>query len=499
MLIKDHSAEITINMRFLRVLIILWIISCLSYSALARGKTRSSPIYGKENLATEISRAINAAGSNAVVGIHIKSMKNGDILYRRNEKSTFDPASTLKILTAEAALLYLGPQYKFTTRFYTDAKSLDDGVLNGNLYLVHSGDPTLTYDALINLMVALKSAQIQQITGSVFIDTTAYDQVNYGPGWVWNDKNYCYAAPINASIIDRNCLSFRIAPGKAAGRPANIIQSPRYYYSGIQNFVTTKPSWARKSCYIRLEKTSNSSIALSGCMPKGHYAQGVTTVITDITDYNRSLVRNLFTQYGIRIGGTVTMGGTPANLPIVASHESKPLYVLINEMLKKSDNIIAGSLFKKIGALYTGQPGSWGNGSSAVSEILSKNAGVNTWRMDILDGSGLSHYNRITPTQMIDVLDFAYHNSNTNYEFLSALPVAGVDGTLKHRMRNIARRVRAKTGTTSGVSSLAGYVISRDREPFAFVIMINGREGYGWKYREVEDIIVSAVANYSRG
>src|SRR5262249_31002082 len=153
---------------------------------------------------------------------------------------------------------------------------------------------------------------------------------------------------------------------------------------------------------------------------------------------------------------------------------------LINEMLKKSDNVIAGAIFKKLGQLYTHRPGSWENGSLAVSEILSKRAGVDTTGLRILDGSGLSPDNLAKPAQMMQVLNFAYHHDLTSDPFISALPIAGIDGTLKHRMGNIARKVRAKTGTISGVVSLAGYATSADKEPLAFVIIINGTRGMAW-------------------
>ncbi len=119
-------------------------------------------------------------------------------------------------------------------------------------------------------------------------------------------------------------------------------------------------------------------------------------------------------------------------------------------MLKRSDNVIAGALFKKLGQLYTNRPGSWENGSLAVSQILANQAGVKTSGMRLMDGSGLSINNLATPAQFMQVLQFAYSNPKTSEHFISALPITGVDGTLKRRMGNIPRRIRAKTGTISG-------------------------------------------------
>jgi D-alanyl-D-alanine carboxypeptidase/D-alanyl-D-alanine-endopeptidase (penicillin-binding protein 4) len=482
-------------------IIIFWVILLLCSSLQARIKFRSEPIYGIQNLTAEINRIIYNTDPNATVGIHIKSMKYGDTLYAKNEQRLLVPASIVKIFTAEAALLYLGPEFKFPTRFFTDAQATNtnNGVLNGNVYIVHSGDPSLTYNDISEMMSSLKSQQIQRINGNVYIDNSAYDQNNFGPGWEQDDTRFCYAAPINASIINRNCLSFKIAPAKRPGYLANIIRNPNFYTGNIYNSVTTKKHRAR-ACYIRVNKDANNTISLSGCVPKGHYAQGVSTVISNVVQYNRSLLHSLFERFGILVGGDIVSGVAPYHSSLLASHESKPLPVLIKEMLKKSDNIIAGSLFKKIGELYTEQPGSWKNGSLAVKAILAKKAAIDTSQMNIMDGSGISPENRIKPIQMMQVLEFAYHHTPTNSAFVSALPLAGVDGTLKRRLYNVSRKVRAKTGTLAerGVVSLAGYTITKDKEPVGFVIIVNGRRGYDWKYRAMEDKIVTALANYQR-
>ncbi|EKD72483.1 MAG: D-alanyl-D-alanine carboxypeptidase/D-alanyl-D-alanine-endopeptidase [uncultured bacterium] len=459
--------------------------------------THARPIYGTQNLVAQINQIISSADSNASIGIQIKSMKYGDMFYTRNEQRIFVPASILKILTAEAALAFLGPEYKFTTKVLTNAQATSNGIIDGDLYLVHSGDPSLTYYDLTDLMVVLKEQQVQTINGNIYIDNTAYDQDNLGPGWLEKDTRYCYAAPINASIINHNCISLGITPAKTSGRTATIVESPRYFYAGIRNTVITKSAKTR-SCRFSLNIMDDNSIALDGCMAAGHYSRGASVVIPNIIKYNESLLTHLFKRFNIRVAGDIKPKAAPTDLFPLAIHNSKPLHILINEMLKKSDNIIAGSLLKKMGELYSNQPGSWQNGGNAIKQILAQKAYVNTAQMNVIDGSGLSRDNQVTPSQMMQALDFAFHNYSTNYEFISSLPIAGVDGTLKNRLKNIAWKVRAKTGTMAGVASLAGYVVSKDREPIAFVIIVNGHNGNIWKYREIEDKIVTALANYTR-
>lgn len=459
---------------------------------------RPRPIYGTSQLLYRINYLVNTE-TTAAVAVYIKSMRTGEDIYRRNIYNPFIPASTLKIFTAEAALIFLGSDFRFVTRLYTDAASINDGILQGNLYIELSGDPSLTYYDLADLMQLLQSQGVYAIKGNVYIDNTAYDQNYYGPGWEYEDKNYCYAAPISAGIINHNCYSFSVSPAKNVGAPAQIVTSNRYFYPLIHNSVVTVAAKKNKTnCAIRLATNADSSISVAGCMPNGPVAWGVSYVVSDVSAYDRALFKNLIQQFGIRIIGNVANGKKPANLTLVAEHASKPLHALINEMLKKSDNVIAGALFKKLGQLYNNRTATWENSSIAVAQILSKNMGLNLAGLRLLDGSGLSPSNLTTPAQMMQILDYAYHDYDTSYPFISSLPIAGVDGTLKHRMSNIAKRVRAKTGTISGVVTLSGYVLSADREPFAFVIMINGSKGYGNRYRGIEDAIATALSQFRR-
>ena len=457
----------------------------------------ASGVYGRDQLANHLNGFINENKDSADIGVYVKSMKNGDLLYARNIYQPLTPASTLKVLTAEAALLFLKPEYRFSTQLLTDAKSIKDGILQGNLYIVLSGDPSLTYNDLIDLLLNLKTYQIKGIAGNIYIDGTAYDDHYFGPDWIVKDKNYCYGAPISASIINHNCLPIRVLPSKITGQIAEVETSPNFFYPTIRNTVVTKPNHTR-ACGLHFSSDLNSGIGIDGCMSKGRDPFGISYVVTDIPEYNRALFGGVLNQLSVKVQGKVLFGKAPKNISLIAYHASEPLTDLITDMLKKSDNIIAGALFKKVGQLYTQQPGSWENGSFAVSQILSKRAGVNTSRSRILDGSGLSPSNLTTPLQMMQVLEFAYHHTPTTDAFVSALPIAGIDGTLKHRMGNIAYKVRAKTGTISGVVALVGYVTSANREILAFVIMINGNKGLTWKYKEMEDNIATALTRYKR-
>ena len=140
-------------------------------------------VRGGNQLWGQLNYIINtvAAESGADIGVYVKSMKHGDRLYSRNIDRSLTPASTLKVMTAEAALIFLKPEYRFSTQLLTDAQVIKDGVLQGNLYVVLGGDPSLTYNDLVDLILNLRNQEISGLTGNVYIDDTAYDQSFYGP------------------------------------------------------------------------------------------------------------------------------------------------------------------------------------------------------------------------------------------------------------------------------------------------------------------------------
>lgn len=455
---------------------------------------QASYVYGKKQLANALDRITQINPLQTQIGVYVKSMKDGDTLYAKNINKAMVPASTLKIFTAEASLIFLGPDYRFSTQLLTDAKEIKNGVLKGNLYIILSGDPTLTYYDLIDLFQSLKSKQIHSIQGNVYIDQSAYDKRFYGPGWDAEDKAYCYAAPISASIINKNCLLLKVNSSQKIGNKAEIVTYPKYFYPNVKNSVQTK-SKAARACSPQLLPYPNNILSVEGCIAKGR-DWSTSYVVSNVTEYNQDLFQKLLRRMNIKVYGNIQFGSSNNKLLMIGTHSSEPLRVLINDMMKKSDNIIAGALFKKIGQLFTRHPGSWENGRVAVSSILSNKIGLYTAGLKILDGSGLSPYNRATPIQMMKILDFAYHHYQTGYDFISSLPIAGMDGTLKHRMNHLSGKIRAKTGTISGVTSLVGYAITKNKETLAFVIMINTDKNMNWQYKAMEDKIVSALTRY---
>ena len=211
------------------------------------------------------------------------------------------------------------------------------------------------------------------------------------------------------------------------------------------------------------------------------------------------LLKNELMEKGIEVIGDVVPGTVPLDARAVAEHLSPPLADIIKLMNKPSDNWIAELLFKTIGAEVIGEPGTWQKGTDAITEFLAEIMGEPPAHR-FVDGSGLSRYNLLNAELLMQLLVHIYNNFELMPEFLASLPIAGVDGTLSSRMQGVyAEKVlRAKTGTLSGVSALAGYTVTADDEVFAFGILISHYVGSAVLARDIQDKIGNYLTGFSR-
>lgn len=211
------------------------------------------------------------------------------------------------------------------------------------------------------------------------------------------------------------------------------------------------------------------------------------------------LLKTTLRQKGVSVTGEVVAGTVPPTARVVATHTSPPLTDILRLMNKPSDNWIAELLFKTIGAEVIGEPGTWKKGRQVINEFLSE-IGRETAAHRLLDGSGLSRYNLLNAELLTDLLVYMYGNFELMPEYLASLPIAGVDGTLKNRMKGMyAEKVlRAKTGTLSGVSALAGYTETASGEVFAFGILISHYVGSAAQARSIQDQIGNYLTGFSR-
>ncbi len=211
------------------------------------------------------------------------------------------------------------------------------------------------------------------------------------------------------------------------------------------------------------------------------------------------LLKTMLMEEGVNVAGEVVSGTVPPDAQVIAKHLSPPLSDILKLMNKPSDNWIAELLFKTIGAEVIGEPGTWKKGRQVVTEFLKEIINKPPVHR-FVDGSGLSRYNLLNAELLTDLLIYMYQNFELMPEYLASLPIAGVDGTLKNRMQGVSaeKTLRAKTGTLSGVSALAGYTITADDEVLAFGILISHYIGLPALGRDIQDKIGNYLTSFSR-
>ena len=364
------------------------------------------------------------------------------------------PASTQKVITALAALLQLGPDFRFTTTLETKG-SLDGGVLKGDLIARFGGDPTLKRQDIRNMVASLKKAGVQRIEGNVLIDTSVFASHDKAPGWPWNDMTQCFSAPPAAAIVDRNCFSVSLYSAQKAGDLA-FIRVASYYPVTMFSQVRTLARGSAEAQYCELDVVPGdlNRYTLTGCLPQRSEPLPLAFAIQDGAGYAGAILKAELADAGIAYSGT-----------------------LLRIMLKKSDNMIADTVFRTIGHARMGVPGTWRAGSDAVRQILRQQAGIDLGNTIIADGSGLSRHNLIAPATMMQVLQYiAQHDNELN--FISMLPLAGHDGSLQYRaglhQAGVDGKVSAKTGSLQGVYNLAGFITTASGQKMAFVQYLSG-------------------------
>ena len=388
------------------------------------------------------------------------------------------PASTQKVITALAALLQLGPDFRFTTTLESKG-NVNNGVLKGDLIARFGGDPTLKRQNIRNMIAVLKKSGVQKIDGNVLIDTSIFASHDKAPGWPWNDMTQCFSAPPAAAIVDRNCFSVSLYSAQKAGDLA-YIRVASYYPVNMFSQVRTLARGSSESQYCELDVVPGdlNRFTLTGCLPQRTEPLPLAFAVQDGASYAGAILKAELNDAGITYTGTL-LRQTLVNEPgtVIATTQSAPLHELLKTMLKKSDNMIADTVFRMIGHARFGVPGTWRAGSDAVRQILRQQAGVDIGNTIIADGSGLSRHNLIAPSTMMQVLQYiAQHDSELNY--ITMLPLAGHDGSLQYRAglheAGVDGKVSAKTGSLQGVYNLAGFITTASGQRMAFVQYLSG-------------------------
>jgi serine-type D-Ala-D-Ala carboxypeptidase/endopeptidase (penicillin-binding protein 4) len=444
---------------------------------------------GADKLINQIDPSIN-------IGVEVVDLTTGATLFRRNEAHTFIPASNMKLFSDAAALMVLGPDYRFKNQLSTNASQLQQGILKGSLYLHLPGDPSFSHERLAALLASLKEWHINRIQGNVFIDSSHTIVNPYPPGWMVSDLVYSYSAPAAPVMIDTNRLTVTVNPAGKPDEPAIIETNDPSGSIVLHNQVLTKATAAH--CGVDFSMDQENHLTVRGCVGVGQWAVMQKMAIRNPLIYAQKLIRRQLSEANIILENDVLLGKAPLGSLLIAAETSKPIAQLMADTLKPSDNLYADSLFLHAAEKLNGFPVNWGEAQSILKSFIHQQTGIELSNAKLTDGSGLSRHDLLTPNQTVNLLRFLYDRFPLSYEYIAALPVSGRDGTLQRRFKkpNQQDMVRAKTGTMTGVISLSGYLFTANAHTLAFAIFVNKRPGTSPSISGRYRYLVDALCTY---
>ncbi|WP_246258839.1 D-alanyl-D-alanine carboxypeptidase/D-alanyl-D-alanine endopeptidase [Kroppenstedtia pulmonis] len=434
-------------------------------------------------------------------GVVVQSVDTGKILYAKNPHTRMTPASNTKLFTAATALNTLGPQYRYKTSIYLTGP-LQKGVVRGDIVIQGRGDPSMAskgslqvQDGVIveNIARDLKDRGIRKVEGGIQVDSSAFSDDVYGKGWAWDDESEYYQPQITALSVNRGTVRFDYLPGKKEGDPIRLSLTPKTEYVKVLDQVVTGPAGSKNTLKIQRDRGKNV-IRLTGSLPLDFEGDYTRVPVEQPHLYTGTVLKEAMEEEGIRFtSGKVKERRAETKLSPFASYQSEPLSEIVRYLNKVSDNFYAEMILKTVGLKVAGE-GTAENGLDEIDRYMKK-IGLPEY-YDMKDGSGLTRYNLFTPLQLTSLLT-AQSKASHFAAFYHSLPIAGVDGTLRNRMKETAAEgnLSGKTGSLTHVSSLAGYVRTKDGELLCFSIIMNG---YTEKSeRALQDQIGAALADFS--
>jgi len=436
------------------------------------------------DFATLVKRSGLPASSLGLVVVDLESETHVP-RFAHNSTQEFIPASVTKIATAAVVLKKLGSSYKFSTELWS-AGQIQGERLKGDLVLKGGGDPGFVSETMWFLVNEFTRTGIRKIDGQIVVDESEFDAIRTDLSRDPERVDRAYDAPVGAMSFNWNSINIFI-------RPSVEGKAPLVHLDPIANGyrVDNKAVTGGKGNALEVSRVNNT-IVVRGKIGKGVPEVAVYKNVDDPAEWAGRNLHAFLQQRGIEVSGGVKLGRAPEGAVVLAKAPSKPLSQQVADMMKFSNNYVAEMLTKGLAAAEGSKPAALDDGMKIIRRELE---GMGIAKPQLYNPSGLSRRNRVRPVDLAKVLVEAERHFPSFAEFLSSFPLAGLDGTLKRRLKDRALEgwIRAKTGNLAGVVSLAGYASEKAGKMRAFVFLYNGPSEKADTARELFDDLAAQL------
>ncbi len=447
-----------------RLCLLMMLVICAGCSSLA---VRTTP------MPADFARAAQAAGIPAdAIAIQIEQVGASRPMLSHHADAPMQPASLMKLVTTAAALDLLGPDYRWTTRAYIHG-TRDGETLQGDLIMKGSGDPRLSQKDLWSMLHNLRAQGIRHIQGDIVLDRSLFETISEDAMQFDAKPERAYNALPDALLLDTKSLIVRFVPD-AHNQLVQVRIEP--YLAGMQ---VKAPKLVAGECGAWRERLG-LAFEPQGLRFDGSYALACGEKQYPLhanshthTEYFAASLRQVWSELGGTISGVTREALVPTQSVEMVASQSVPLSDVIRDINKYSNNVMARQLLLTLAAERGLQPASSAAAAGIVQNWLAAK-GMHTAGLVIENGSGLSRTERIAAADLARLLQWVWQ-SPTMPEFVSSLPLAGVDGTMQKRVQNLGVKATAhiKTGSLMNVAGIAGYVTARSGKRLVIVCMIN--------------------------
>ena len=404
------------------------------------------------------------------VGIYVYDMTDNKAIYAYNHDKLQRPASTMKLVTTITTLAQPQSDEPFRTAVYYQGK-VKKNTLHGDLYIVGGMDPEFNDASMDTIADAIAALPFKKIKGHIYGDVSLKDSIYWGTGWIWDDTPASYQPYLSPLLLNRGCVNV-VAEPTAPGQPAKITCTPATSYINLINqTVTSTPEAGRFSASRNWLENGNDFVVKGNVDRK---RSGTVNVFAPEGFFLQTLQDRLEAR-GMKIekGYAVRELVKDDNTVLVTVYET-PVQQVVNQLMKTSDNLNTEAMLIRLAHQSTGKRHlSAEDGLQAVRALIDS-IGLGAKNYRVADGCGLSNYNNISPELLVELLRFAKSRDDIYAKLYQSLPIGGIDGTLKSRMKEGTpsyKNVHAKTGTISGISCLAGYCTAANGHELVFAIM----------------------------